>query len=304
MMNEQQVKRYRQAMELIRQEKWGAAAEVLNALAEETADPAVARQLVRALAADHQYVQALSNVLEAPDRFGNDVESAKLAVRLLVQNQRFMLARLFIADCSAEWQSDLMVIVVDGEHTAQIKYHQTIHQRLKDFYHLGDGSLMEQRQRLMEAYDLPLTSFLLGTRFVLRDPFAHYLIKADIIESLRRIEADVQLSYLWIDNQEYQVNPAKLVDQDELTAIKAVRQAITEQLGDTDAIRYQMANQQLDLQLMFLYPRAGQVITDPDKWARVLMATLDGQQLGDSTPTEKWQRCLMTQIATLTQNER
>ncbi len=304
MMNKEQAQRFQQARELVKQEKWGPAGDILDTLVEKTADPAATRLLVRVLDADHQYVQALSNVLEDPTLFWTDEASAKLAVRLMVQNQRFMLARLFIADGPTKWRPALTTIAEDGEKAAQASYQQTIQQRLKDFYHLGDGNLMEQRHRLSDAYDLPLASFLMGTRFVLRDPFVHYLIKADIIESLRRVGVDTQLSYLWIDNQEYEVNPAKLVDQDDAPAVKAVRQAIAKQLGDTDAIRYQMASQQLDLQLMFLYPRAAAVITDPQEWATVLMTTLDGQELGDANATQRWQRRLMTLISTLAQGEK
>ena len=79
---------------------------------------------------------------------------------------------------------------------------------------------------------------------------------------------------------------------------------IAKRLADSDAIRYQMASQQLDLQLMFLYPRAGEVIADPNEWATVLLATLDGQQLGDATPTQSWQRRLMSLISTLAQNDK
>lgn len=300
-MNQGQTKRYRQAEQLIKQEKWGPAGDILDALVEETADPAATRQLVRVLYKDHQYVQALSNVLDEPTLFYQDESSASLAVKILVQNQRFMLARLFVANAPKEWQTDLVKMIQTGEQAAQTKYHQTIQQRLKTFYHLGDGSLMEQRQRLEEAYALPLESFILGTRFVLRDPFVHYLIKADIIESLRKLKVDTQLDYLWIDNQEYQVNPAKLPAQNDVSAVKAVRQIIKDQLGNQDAINFQMANQQFELQLMFLFPRATNVITDPTEWADFLLATLNGHEINDDTAVGRWQRRLMTLISTLAQ---
>ena len=300
-MNQGQTKRYRQAEKLIKQKKWGPAGDILDALVEETADPAATRQLVRVLYEDHQYVQALSNVLDESTLFYQDESSASLAVKTLVQNQRFMLARLFVANGPKKWQADLVKMIQTGEQNAQAKYHQTIQQRLKTFYHLGDGSLMEQRQRLEEAYALPLESFILGTRFVLRDPFVHYLIKADIIESLRKLKVDTQLDYLWIDNQEYQVNPAELPAQDDVPAVKTVRQIIKDQLGDQDAINFQMANQQFDLQLMFLFPRAANVITDPMEWTDILLTTLNGHEINDNTAAGRWQQRLMTLISTLAQ---
>lgn len=301
MMNEGQAKRYQQAEKLIKQEKWGPAGDILDPLVTETADPDATRQLVRVLYKDHQYVQALSNVVEEPELFYQTEKFAKLAVKVMVQNQRFMLARLFIANGPAEWQQDLDKLVCDGEQIAQTKYQQTIQQRLKTFYHLGDGDLLEQRQRLNEAYALPLDDFILGTRFVLRDPFVHYLIKADIIENLRKLVVDTQLDYLWIDNHEYQVNPAEMTAQDEVPAIKTVRQIIKDRLGDQDAISFQMAKQQLELQLMFLFPRAANIITNPTEWAEVLLKTLNGQESSNDTAAEKWQQRLMTLISTLSQ---
>ncbi|MDD6432475.1 MAG: hypothetical protein PUF79_05045 [Lactobacillaceae bacterium] len=300
-MNQGQTKRYQQAEKLIKQGKWGPAGDILDPLVTETADPAATRQLVRVLYKDHQYVQALSNVLDEPELFYQNEEFAGLAVKIMVQNQRFMLARLFVANGPMDWQQDLGTFIQDGEQITQTKYHQTIQQRLKTFYHLGDGNLMEQRQRLDEAYALPLDSFILGTKFVLRDPFVHYLIKADIIESLRKLGVDTQLDYLWIDDQEYQVNPAELPAQDDVPAVKTVRQIIQERLGDQDAISFQMANQQFDLQLMFLFPRAANVITDPTEWANVLLATLNGHEISDNTTAGRWQQRLMTLISTLAQ---
>lgn len=303
-MNQEQTKRYQQAEELIKEAKWGPAGDILDSLVEETADPLATRQLVRVLYEDHQYVQALSNILEEPTLFYQDESSASLAVKIMVQNQRFMLARLFATGGPKEWQEKLAKLIQVGEQVAVAKYQQTMQQRLKAFYHLGDGSLLEQRQRLEEAYALPLADFILGARFVLRDPFVHYLIKADIIESLCKLSVDIQLDYLWIDNQEYQVNPAKLSAQDATPAVNAVRQIIKDRLGDQDAIGFQMANQQFDLQLMFLFPRAQAVIKAPAEWADVLLQTLNGQELGDHTATEKWQQHLMTMISTLAQTRK
>ena len=115
MMNEGQAKRYQQAEKLIKQEKWGSAGDILDPLVTETADPDATRQLVRVLYKDHQYVQALSNVVEEPELFYQTEKFAKLAVKVMVQNQRFMLARLFIANGPAEWQQDLDKLVCDGE---------------------------------------------------------------------------------------------------------------------------------------------------------------------------------------------
>lgn len=300
-MDEQQREQYHQAQEHVKKQEWGRAADILNKLVEKTADPAVVRLLVRVLNEQHQYVQAFDNILETPEAFWENASAAELAVRVMGQCQRFMTARLFIANGPAEWRQHLSAIEGRAEAVAQDKYRQTIQQRLRDFCHLGDGDLVQQKRRLAVADELPLAAFLQGAKFVLRDPFVFPLVRSDIIESLRQIKLDENLTYLWIDNREYQVNPAKISAQDELPAVKEVRAVITHKLADYDAISYRMANQQFDLHMMFLFPRAEFIITDPQAWATGLLQTLNGKKLKGSTPTIRWQKLIMEKIAELSQ---
>ncbi|MCH3922554.1 hypothetical protein [Limosilactobacillus sp.] len=300
-MDEQQKRELRRALVLIKQEKWKAASEILGGLLADTTSPVLVFNQVLALYHDHQYVQALSLVVEEPTLFLKTRSDAELAVRVLLANRRYIKCRLLIAGTDPAWREKLLGLVVDSEQAAEVKYQATIQQTLRQFYHLGDGTILEQRERLNEAYELPLNEFLLGSRFVLRDPFVQPLIKSDIIETLRCIHLDAQLTYLWLDNQEYQVNPAQLVGSDELPAVKKVRQLIFDRLANQDAMRYQLANQQFDLQLMFLMPRVKEVIDDPASWAEELLVTIDGGKSTADSSAARWQKLIRTRISELAQ---
>jgi hypothetical protein len=303
-MDERQKRQFRRAMVLIRQQKWQAASNILGNLLAIANTPVIVKKQVLVLVHLHQYVQAQNLVLDQPTLFLGTQVDAKLALQVLLANQHFIKARLFIAGAPQTWQTELKQLITDGEQAAELKYQATIKQTLQQFYHLGEGNIRQQRERLDNAYNLPLNDFLLGTRFVFRDPFVQPLIKSDILEKLRAIGVATSVTYLWLDNHEYQVIPAQLKASDDLPIVHAVRRILRKRLANQDIMRYQLASQQFNLQIMFLFPRITTVITDPQRWVAVLLATIDGQKIPTTDQTAKWQQLITTRINELAQGNK
>lgn len=303
-MDEQQNHQIRQAMTLIKHQKWQAASNILGNLLTITNAPIIVKKQVLVLVHLHQYVQAQNLVLDEPMLFLTTLTDAKLALQVFLANQHFMKARLFIVSASSAWQKELKQLITDSEQAAEIKYQETIKQALRRFYHLGDGNIRQQQEQLANAYDLPLNDFLLGIRFVLRDPFVQPLIKSDILETLRNIGLATNVTYLWLDNHEYQVIPAQLEALEELPIVQTVRRILRQRLANQDIMRYKLASQQFNLQLMFLFPRITTVITDPQHWVTVLLATIDGQKRQPTDQIVKWQKLIATRINELAQADR
>lgn len=303
-MDERQKRQFRRAMILIRQQKWQAASNILGNLLAITNTPVIVKKQVLVLVHLHQYVQAQNLVFDQPTLFLGTQVDAKLALQVLLANQHFIKARLFITGAPQTWQTELKQLITDSEQAAELKYQATIKQTLQQFYHLGDGNIRQQRERLDNAYNLPLNDFLLGTRFVLRDPFVQPLIKSDILEKLRAIGVATSVTYLWLDNHEYQVIPAQLKASDDLPIVHAVRRTLRKRLANQDIMRYQLASQQFNLQIMFLFPRITTVITDPQRWVAVLLATIDGQKIPTTDQAVKWQQLITTRINELAQGNK
>lgn len=303
-MDERQKRQFRRAMVLIRQQKWQAASNILGNLLAITNTPVIVKKQVLVLVHLHQYVQAQNLVFDQPTLFLGTQVDAKLALQVLLANQHFIKARLFITGAPQTWQTELKQLITDSEQAAELKYQATIKQTLQQFYHLGDGNIRQQRERLDNAYNLPLNDFLLGTRFVLRDPFVQPLIKSDILEKLRAIGVATSVTYLWLDNHEYQVIPAQLKASDDLPIVHAVRRTLRKRLANQDIMRYQLASQQFNLQIMFLFPRITTVITDPQRWVAVLLATIDGQKIPTTDQAVKWQQLITTRINELAQGNK
>lgn len=303
-MDERQKRQFRRAMVLIRQQKWQAASNILGNLLAITNTPVIVKKQVLVLVHLHQYVQAQNLVFDQPTLFLGTQVDAKLALQVLLANQHFIKARLFITGAPQTWQTELKQLITDSEQAAELKYQATIKQTLQQFYHLGDGNIRQQRERLDNAYNLPLNDFLLGTRFVLRDPFVQPLIKSDILEKLRAIGVATSVTYLWLDNHEYQVIPAQLKASDDLPIVHAVRRTLRKRLANQDIMRYQLASQQFNLQIMFLFPRITTVITDPQRWVAVLLATINGQKIPTTDQAVKWQQLITTRINELAQGNK
>ncbi len=303
-MDERQKRQFRRAMVLIRQQKWQAASNILGNLLAITNTPVIVKKQVLVLVHLHQYVQAQNLVFDQPTLFLGTQVDAKLALQVLLANQHFIKARLFITGAPQTWQTELKQLITDSEQAAELKYQATIKQTLQQFYHLGDGNIRQQRERLDNAYNLPLNDFLLGTRFVLRDPFVQPLIKSDILEKLRAIGVATSVTYLWLDNHEYQVIPAQLKASDDLPIVHAVRRTLRKRLANQDIMCYQLASQQFNLQIMFLFPRITTVITDPQRWVAVLLATIDGQKIPTTDQAVKWQQLITTRINELAQGNK
>ncbi len=303
-MDERQKRQFRRAMVLIRQQKWQAASNILGNLLAITNTPVIVKKQVLVLVHLHQYIQAQNLVFDQPTLFLGTQVDAKLALQVLLANQHFIKARLFITGAPQTWQTELKQLITDSEQAAELKYQATIKQTLQQFYHLGDGNIRQQRERLDNAYNLPLNDFLLGTRFVLRDPFVQPLIKSDILEKLRAIGVATSVTYLWLDNHEYQVIPAQLKASDDLPIVHAVRRTLRKRLANQDIMRYQLASQQFNLQIMFLFPRITTVITDPQRWVAVLLATINGQKIPTTDQAVKWQQLITTRINELAQGNK
>lgn len=288
---------YQKALKLIGDQRWSEASALLEDLVAQKPVPEYIRNLVSSLSHDHQYMRALDYIVSDPTAFYYSFDWSKLAVTIFLASQYYISARLFVVGGPEEWQRKLTMTIIAAEQDAEREYTETIRQGLRRFYHLGDATIRNQQIRLREAYQLPLATFLTGVKFVLRDPFVHPLVRANIIEVLRKLKITEPLTYYWLDKQEHQVIPAELPELKDILAVKETEQQLQKRLANDNPTLYKAALQQFNLQLLFLMPRISEVITQPIQWADYLIATLNGQTLaGKSEEVGKWQQLIMEQL--------
>lgn len=294
-MNEAQQDKYLQAKKLVDEEQWQDASEILEELVTEVDDSEVGRLTIIALYHTQQFTRACTYLFEYLEVMFDDFTDAQIAISILVQNELFILARQVISSLS-QWQDELLSLVVAGEEKSQQEYQETLQARLRDFYHLGDYSLTEQQSRLQAAFKLPLNEFITGSKFLLRDPYTHPLVKSSLVELLCKLQVNDPVTIYWLDKTEYTVIPADLLPLNGLPIVAEGKRLISIKCGNQNPQTERLANQEFQLQVMFLYPRVEQTIVDIDEWINILIGRIEGKTIEEKSDAAKWQSRLGEQI--------
>ena len=294
-MNEAQQDKYLQAKKLVDEEQWQDASEILEELVTEVDDSEVGRLTIIALYHIQQFTRACTYLFEYLEVMFDDFTDAQIAISILVQNELFVLARQVISSLS-QWQDELLSLVVAGEEKSRQEYQETLQARLRGFYHLGDYSLTEQQSRLQAAFKLPLNEFITGSKFLLRDPYTHPLVKSSLVELLCKLQVNDPVTIYWLDKTEYTVIPADLLPLNGLPIVAEGKRLISIKCGNQNPQTERLANQEFQLQVMFLYPRVEQTIVDIDEWINILIGRIEGKTIEEKSDTAKWQSRLGEQI--------
>lgn len=291
-MDKEQQADYQQAQRLLAEEKWNQASDILEALLNEVEDPHLARLTIYSLYRAHLFTRASVYVFEYLEILITNFDDAKMAIEIFLESEFYIAARLAVVRLPGEWQEKLMPLIQEKEAQAHQNFRETLQLRLKDFYHLGDQGLYEQQDRLQAAYKLPLQEFVTGAKFILRDPFSHPLVKSSIVELLCKLKVSEQVTILWLDQQEYQIRPIELLPLSLHPVVLAGKEVIRQRLGDNNPQQEQLALQEFQLQVMFLYPRIETVITDIARWIDIIIAHINDEDVSVSDAEEKWQEKL------------
>lgn len=289
-MNQKQTDQLKQGQQLLKRGKFKQAIDLLQPLNEQTADYQVNRALSEALYHDGQVQLAIKIAEDHVEDYLHSRVGAKQLVTIELAGQQFITARRQAAFVP-QWQEPLLKLIEAAETTAEHNMGMTLKTRLKSFYHLGDGSFQEQLQRLLEAEQLPLDMYLTGAMFLLRDPFAKPVIKSSLLETLQPLKIDRQVTILWLDGQEYQLNLRDLQPLTKIKEVAAGQRLIDQKYGQSDPSTLSAVTDQFQLQMIFLYPFIDKAVVDPAAWVRVL--TSFGQLVSPTKAENEalvWQR--------------
>ena len=289
----------KEASRLLETDQLAAALKKLAALYEDRGEPAPAVNyyFARALAADRQYERARQVAREEEAYFYQSPDRLRFLVDLDLATENFLAARQLVASQPAAADQAARVMAAEEDFAARAP--QTIQTRLQHFYHLGDQSFFGQQRRFAEAQRLPLAQFVQGSRFVLRDPFVHPLIKSSLVQVLSRLGVDDAFQLLWLDGQEHPVVPAALLELEQLPVVQEIYRQLADRFANDDPQTYQLRQQEFNLQLTLLYPLVDQAITDPQAWVVALCQPIESGEGPAVAAARKWQARLQAQLASL-----
>lgn len=291
-MNKSQIDKFNQARSLIKKGKAHTAISILTKLNDEVDEFRVNRALVAANFADHQYMTARRLAEERVSDYLHDEQDAELLIRVELADQQFMTARRQIAKVP-KWRDNLMPLVQRAEENALMTMDTSLRERWREFYHLGDTSFKEQQRRMAVANRLPLSYYLKGAIFLLRDPFTNPLIRASLLENLQPLHLHQAVKIYWIDEQEHDYNLSHLQTIDSMPTVRKLRALIEKKYAQQDPVSLKTAQRELNLQLIYLYPFIDIAVEDPVSW--IMALTSSGQLISPNKSVERalsWQRTI------------
>lgn len=289
-MDKQQQEDFAKAKELYGGKKWQEAANIFLNLYGEIEDNELAILTAKSLYFSRQYTLAYQIVFQSMNAFGNDIP---FVVDVGIKSQHFISTRILIKHQPKVIQEKELSRLTKAEEDYHDQFQEIVKSRLRSFYHLGDYSFAEQRQRLLGADQLPLENFITGAVFLLRDPFTHQFVKAEILNELQQVGYTKEVTMLCVDGKEHQFVPAELPLVYENSIFLKCQEILKNKLAQVDPQLYTMLSGQLNIQLILLNPLINEVITDPNEWINVMVKLATGEEIsGDNETILNWQRKL------------
>lgn len=252
---------------------------------------------VQALLSAQQYREAYQEALHYEPQYQQDRQSLNLWIEILIKNGLFIPARIALTHFKNQSDANQQFNQIENAEN-QIKRNQpeTIKQKLRNFYHIGDQKLWQQRTSLADADELPLSDYLTGAQFALRDPFAKPIIRSAILQTLSDLKIAEPIKFIWIDGQTYQIIPSKIQDLMEMDSVNQSLKILNNKLGHNDPIAYQNAMNRFKLQCLIIYPFVNQTIKNPEVWVAALLNDSAGINLRKFQEASKTQRLIASKL--------
>lgn len=274
----------------MKQENWHDAAESLTVIYETIATFDMNYRLVTALFMDEQYQLAASYADDFLLNYLEEETDFRMLVALATQNQNFVYAQQLVM----LWQDETVQAAVlseirDAEVRAKTTMATTFQTIARQFYHLSDYSIMEQRDRYESARHLPVDEFIVGARYLLVDPFATPIIRATLLEDLQKLHVADPVQYRWLDDEIYTIalNQLPLLTDSEI--FEEIADYLDEKVGQDDPIALDLLAQQVRFELTLLYPRVTEVVTDPEGWVDASIDQYyERRNLSEMAEQRKW----------------
>lgn len=268
------------AHRLIDEQKVEQAIELLDDLYGQTSDAQVNQTLVEVLNEDKQYHLAQQLMEEKYLTYFRTEKQFILMIDVFLSNHQLIKAQIAKLKCdNVKWQQLAAVKIEHQELQDQQELGETIKTNSRQFVHLGDETLGQQQIRFNKAYQLPQSEYIKDAQFLLRDPYVHQLIKSSILQTLQKLEVNLLVKYLWIDEQEYEINPSELTAIENVPAYQKVIRHFDEQQGQNDPIGYQNNLQVFKLEMALVFPRITETIIDPQIWVTVALNIMQGKSV-------------------------
>ena len=235
--------------------------------------------LVTVLMAQNQYQEAQVYANEYFDSYLDNKEDVQLYLSLILHNHYFLNAWELLTWLPEKWQLTFTKKIQEAESNYRDTQAQTIKMIARHFYHLSDGELADQQKRLMAANKLPRDEYVMGAKFILRDPFLPQMSRVSILDQLRRIDVSETVMFLDLTETLVPVVPNHLQDIMHDKTYQKIIDALSDYEKELGPDMIHGLGEQVKLLLMLAYPDLTLVVEDTKSWVAGLVAETFGMPM-------------------------
>ncbi|GEL14538.1 hypothetical protein [Pediococcus cellicola] len=248
---------------------------------------------VQGLFQTKHYVEALKYANDALEFYLDDDQGRSLYFEILLACQDFLDAYKFLKSLQQrQISTDQFVTALRTKEVEVSAQKNTLKQKMKKFYHVGDLDLQTTQNVLEEAKQLPAQAYFAAAKFIFLDPFVHPLIRATVLENVSFMNFNETIKYYWIDDANHDVALGGLegilhnkVDQQLSTVLQ-------KKLANQDPILLDGITKEKNLYLSYAYPFAEHIFETPEDWVAYWLEESYGRNHSTVTASPeiaKWQ---------------
>src|SRR5699024_1076964 len=232
--------------------------------------------LATTLVAQGQFQEAQTIADEYLSSYAKDEQSARIYLDLSLHNHYFLNAWEFLTWLAEGVQEKLQPKVVDAENSYRLSQEKTIRTIARQFYHLSDGNTVEQQKRLLAANKLPLNDYLIGAKFVLRDPFLSQISRTAVLDQLRRLRIKEPVEFLDLDGHTQTYIPASLTALKQNEIYNNILNELDKYAKTLGTVMVHGLSDKVHLLLMLVYQELSTAVQDATSWVDGLVAETFG----------------------------
>lgn len=151
------------------------------------------------------------------------------------------------------------------QQAEQIKKEKKVFEEIKK---IGTMSFEYQSSIVKKISKWTTSRYLNAAKQILIDENVNEIVKTSILEELVTRQVTETVNLTWFHEKKSLIL-SHLLSLENNSTVLAVKKKAEEQLGEQDPVLFQVLEQEIMLQFLFLYPYIEEVVTDPTKWVEL-----------------------------------
>ena len=235
-------------------------------------------------------------ILDYFNYYLSEVETAKLAVDIILENNDFLLANQMLNFYQVEELPHIKPEFID-EVTKRIEIAQDRHERSfkpekekleKRVYSIVTDATPDQIQLLRSLRQFTRDDYVKIAKVLLVNPLLHPLLKSEVLENLLKLGLDEELDINFYGKNKT-CNPSKLMPIMTTDVYLKMCDELEKLLSDDDEVQLDNFKGELSLYAAFVYPFGHEIIKEPRLWTNAMLlryGLVDESRISDNQGLE------------------